>query len=90
MMRTDSPGAWDAHCKATRDSGLRTIMAVGLGSREKPLECRLRAVAQQKIENIRFHVRDVFHHLKMHVDRMAVDGDVSDVSRKRDAVEGRV
>ncbi|WP_245866874.1 amidohydrolase family protein [Oceaniglobus roseus] len=31
VMRTDAPDAGDAHCRATRESGLRTIMAVGPG-----------------------------------------------------------
>ena len=31
VLRTDSPEAGDAHCAATRASGLRTIMAVGPG-----------------------------------------------------------
>lgn len=31
VMRTDTPAAGDAHCDATVESGLRTIMAVGPG-----------------------------------------------------------
>lgn len=31
VLRTDTPEAGDAHCAATRESGLRTIMAVGPG-----------------------------------------------------------
>lgn len=31
VYRTDSPEAGDAHCAATRDTGLRTILAVGPG-----------------------------------------------------------
>ena len=29
VMRTDSPDAGEAHCRATRESGLRTLLAVG-------------------------------------------------------------
>ncbi|ETX30851.1 hydrolase [Roseivivax isoporae LMG 25204] len=31
VLRTDTPAAGDAHCAATRDAGLRTVMAVGPG-----------------------------------------------------------
>lgn len=36
-MRTDTAAAGDAHCAATRESGLRTILAVGPGRRPFPL-----------------------------------------------------
>lgn len=37
VMRTDTPDAGDAHCAATVESGLRTIMAVGPGRLPFPL-----------------------------------------------------
>lgn len=36
VYRTDDPVYGDAHCKATRESGLRTILAVGPGKRPFP------------------------------------------------------
>lgn len=36
VMRTDSPEAGDAHCQATIESGLRTILAVGPSRRPFP------------------------------------------------------
>ncbi len=36
VMRTDDPAFGDAHCAVTRESGLRTILAVGPGRRPFP------------------------------------------------------
>jgi len=36
VMRTDDPDYGDAHCEATRESGLRTVLAVGPGRRPFP------------------------------------------------------
>jgi cytosine/adenosine deaminase-related metal-dependent hydrolase len=40
IYRTDDPAFGDAHCQATRESGLRTILAVGPGRRPFPLHYR--------------------------------------------------
>ena len=40
VYRTDDPVFGDAHCDATRESGLRTMVAVGPGRRPFPLDYR--------------------------------------------------
>src|SRR6056297_1013023 len=40
IYRTDDPAYGDAHCAATRDSGLRTMLAVGPGRAPFPLRYR--------------------------------------------------
>ncbi|MDH3667023.1 MAG: amidohydrolase family protein [Paracoccaceae bacterium] len=40
VYRTDDPAFGDAHCDATSESGLRTILAVGPGRRPFPLDYR--------------------------------------------------
>lgn len=40
IYRTDDPAFGDAHCQATRDAGLRTMLAVGPGRRPFPLDYR--------------------------------------------------
>jgi cytosine/adenosine deaminase-related metal-dependent hydrolase len=40
VYRTDDPAFGDAHCDSTRESGLRTMLAVGPGRRPFPLDYR--------------------------------------------------
>ena len=50
VYRTDDPAYGDAHCEATRESGLRTILAVGPGRR--PFPRRFRRVANGSTEDV--------------------------------------
>lgn len=50
VMRTDDPTFGDAHCEATRESGLRTILAVGPGRR--PFPHRYRRFDGERAEEI--------------------------------------